>query len=224
MENFGTIYIFSIIFTIIGMIESFKKDENLEFKYSWIFNIWFIVSIILTFICIPNINRLNIIMIPVIYYTIIGIYVFTKERRKLAIIIGSIYLIFFILFIKEYISQNWNDYSTFENGLKEVIEYVDEIPDKEIYITNDIKEPYIYVLFYTEYNTKDFVNTVKYENEYVEYRQVEQFGKYHFIDIIDDLDTTNNVYVVKKEKKDNYNLGNYNIKEFDNYIIIEGKN
>ena len=147
-----------------------------------------------------------------------------KERKKIAIIVGTIYLIFFVLFIKEYISQDWNDYSTFESGLDEVIEYVNEIQNKEIYITNEIKEPYIYVLFYAKYNTKNFVDTVKYENEYVEYRQVEQFGKYHFVDITNNIDITNNVYVVNKEQKDNYNLDKYNIKEFDNYIIIEEKN
>lgn len=67
IEQFGTIYIFSTIFTIIGLIYAFKKEKTVEIKYNYIFNIWFIACIILTFICEPNINRLNIIMIPIIY-------------------------------------------------------------------------------------------------------------------------------------------------------------
>ena len=55
IEPFGIIYIFSIFFTIIGIIDSFKKKKIVEIKYNYIINLWFIVSIILSFIC-RNVN------------------------------------------------------------------------------------------------------------------------------------------------------------------------
>ena len=228
---FGIIYNFSIVFTIIGIIYSFKRNKEGEIKYKYIFNIWFIVSIILTFICEPNINRLNIIMIPIIYYTVIGIYKVInygtniKNQKIIAGFIVILYLTFFILFIKTYINQDWDNYSTFEIDLEEVIQYVDNMQDKEIYITNKIKESYIYVLFYSEYNTRDFVETVQYHNQYVEFRQVEAFGNYHF-DIIDNLKLDHeNIYVIKKQDKEKYNLEEKDCKitEFNKYIVIESR-
>lgn len=218
---FGTIYLFSTVFTVIGLIDSFRKDKLVEIKYGFIFNIWFIVAIILTFICEPNINRLNIIMIPIIYYTIIGIYLIVNNRKKVAIGIAILYVISFGLFMKKYFSEDCNKYSTFESDLEEVIQYVDKIDNKKIYITNRIKTSYIYTLFYTKYDTREFVNTVKYENEYVEFRNVKSFGKYYF-DNIENLELNDkDIYVIKKEEKDRLNLENYKITEFEKYIVFE---
>lgn len=221
IEPFGTIYIFSTFFTIIGLIYSFKKKRIVEVKYNYIFNIWFIVSIILTFICEPNINRLNIIMIPIIYYTIIGLYIIINKIKKVSIIILILYLVSFGLFINKYLNQNCDEYSTFEGDLEEVIEYVDKIENKDIYITDKIQSSYIHVLFYTQYDTRKFVETVEYEDKYVEFRNVKSFGKYHFEDI-EKIELNNeDVYVIKKEDKEKYDLSNYKIKEFKKYIILE---
>lgn len=216
---FGITYLFSTIFTIIGLVNGFKKRKILEIKYNYIFNIWFIVALILTFICDPNINRLNIIMIPIIYYTIVGIYIVTNNKKKASAIILSLYIISFGLFMQKYFFQDYNEYGTFEGGLEEVIKYVDQIENKEIYITKDIQSNYIHVLFYTQYNTQNFVKTVKYEDEHAEFKDVLSFGKYH----IEDIKEMNqgNIYVIKKENKNNYDLENYRVKEFEKYIVIE---
>lgn len=221
---FGIIYIFSGVFTILGIINAFAKNKKIEIKYNWIFNVWFIVTIILAFICEPNINRLNIMMIPIIYYTIVGIYMIVDyfERKKLKVInilILVLYIAFFVAFIVSYLKQDWNEYGTFEAGLEDVMEYVDTIENKEIHITNTIKESYIYTLFYTKYNTRDFVETVEYQNPNAEFKKVLSFGNYKFekIDEIQD----GNVYVIKKEDRDNYNLENYKVTEFEKYIVVE---
>ena len=221
IEPFGIIYIFSIIFTVIGLIDSFRKQKKVEIKYNYIFNIWFIVCIILTFICEPNINRLNIIMIPIIYYTIVGIYITVSNVKKLTIPILVIYIISFILFMNAYIHQDCNEFGNFEGGLQEVIEYVDKIDDKKIYITDKIQSNYIHVLFYTQYDTRDFVDTVVYEDPYAEFKNVKSFGKY-YIENIDNLDLEDeNVYVIKIEDKDNFDLENCKVTEFEKYIVIE---
>ena len=213
----GTIYIFSIIFTIIGIIDSFKKKRKLDIKYSFIFNIMFIASIILAIICEPNINRLNIIMIPIIYYTIVGIYLVIKDRKRVAVSIAILYVISFALFITCYLKEDCDEYGTFASDLKEVVEYVDNLEGKQIVIDQNVN--YIYVLFYSNYNTRDFVDTVEYENKYVEFRKVNSFGKYNFDKISNFNDDY--VYVIKKSDKDLYALDDYKIKEFKKYVVIE---
>lgn len=219
LKAFGTMYLFSLIFTLIGIVNGFKKKKIVEVKYSYLFNIWFIVSIILMIICEPNINRINIIMIPVIYYTIMGIYIVASKSKKIAVAILILYLVSFGLFMWQYFSEDCDQYGTFEGKLKEVIEYVDDFENKEIYVTNKIQSNYIHVLFYTEYNTRDFIETVHYEDPKAEFKNVLSFGKYHF-ENIQELEP-NNVYVIKKEDRKNYNLEGYKVTEFDKYIVVE---
>lgn len=219
---FGTIYLFSTIFTIIGLINSFKKKKFVEIKYNYVFNIWFIVSIILSFICEPNINRLNIIMIPIIYYTIVGLYIVVNKFKKISLIILILlYLIFFVLFMYKYCTQNCDDYGTFEGDLREVIEYVDKIEDKQIYVTEKIQSSYMHVLFYSQFNTREFVDTVYYEDPNVAFKNVKSFGKYH-IDNIEDLELQEgNVYVIKNEDKEKFDLESNKVKQFKKYFVIE---
>ena len=217
----GTIYLFSTVFTIIGLINCFKKKKWIGIKYNYIFNIWFIVSVILTFICEPNINRLNIIMIPIIYYTIVGIYLTVNNRKKVAIIIAILYIISFGIFIVKYFNENCDEYGTFEGKLEEVIDYVDKIENKKIHITDKIQSNYIHVLFYTEYDTTKFVETVDYEDPTVEFKKVNSFGKYYFDDIKEINADDNNVYVIKKEDKEKFDLDKYKVTEFEKYLVIE---
>ena len=221
IQPFGTIYLFSTVFTVIGIVNAFKKNKWIEVKYNYIFNIWLIVSIILTFICEPNINRLNIIMIPIIYYTIIGIYIVINNRKKVAIGVGILYLISFGLFVPKYFSENCDEYGTFEGKLEEVIHYVDKIEGKKIHITDKIQSNYIHVLFYTKYDTTKFVETVDYEDPKVEFKKVNSFGKYYFDDIKELNTKENNVYVIKKEEKEKFDLENVKITEFEKYLVIE---
>lgn len=221
-KPFGLIYYFSIFFTVIGIIYCFKENKIIEKIYNYVINIWFVVAVLLTFICEPNINRLNIIMFPVIYYTVIGIYLVFDQKLIFKVLIGALYFLSFVCFIVNYAKQDWNEYFTFEAGLEEVFNYVDEIGDKQIHITNQIKEPYIYVLFYTKYDTRKFIDTVEYKDKYVEFRQVESFGNYKFEDIQDFEQDSNNVYIIKNENLENYDIQdeNYKVDVLEKYTIV----
>ena len=229
---FGTIYLFSTVFTVIGIITTIRNGK--EIKYGYFMGIWFIVSILLTFVCEPNINRLNIIFFPIIFYTVIGIEEVAKQGKMFTIVIAIIYIISFAGFLNTYFREDANTYATFEANLEEPIKYLKTLDEKneKIYITNTIKEPYIYVLFYSEYNTNDFVNTVEYYNLGDAFRQVKKFGNYNFVEI-NELENEN-VYLVKNDQYENlkmnpqkYGIQNledeFDIKEFVGYTVLQGK-
>lgn len=224
IKGIGTIYLFSIVFTILGACEAFSRKKILDVKYTYLFNIWFVVAILLMFICEPNINRINIIMFPIIYYTILGIGLCIKKYKILLVPIVILYLIALICFIYKYSKQDYRNYFTFTSGLGEVIEYANNISkDDEIVFLNSSKtKDYIYVLYYTEYNTQDFIDTVEYKDKCVEFREVNSFGKYKFKDENEDKDITENdkIYIIKKQDVNNYNLTNCEIKNFDNYVVV----
>lgn len=221
LEISGVFYKISLILTILGIIRTFRNKKII--KYDFIFKMWFFTSILLLFVCEPNINRINIIWIPIIFYTILGIDYIVEDNKIIEKITLFIYLVFFIFFIREYFAQDYSEYFTFNTGIKDVVEYVDL--NKKAYVTNSIKEPYIYFLFYKRYNTNDFVNSVKYKdapNE--EFQTVLSFGNFYFknIDIIDD---ENCIYIIKNDELEKYNinLDIWNTKVINDYLIIERK-
>jgi len=212
MNFFGIVYIFTLPFTILGIVLSFSKKT--EFRYKEIFNIWFIVSVILLMICEPNINRCNIIMFPLIFYGIIGIHYCIQKSVYIEISLVLVYLISFVMFLNSYFNAD----PYFETDLKEVIEYVDELDVDKVYITDNITQPYIYTLFYTEYNPKDYVETVEYFYKDINFEVIKSFGKYNFY--IPKVAEENSVYVVLKDRT-NINTEDFEITEFERFLVIE---
>ena len=137
---YGICYIFSIPFMILGMFMNFRKNKDNISKN--IINIWFISSLLLMFVCEPNINRINVIMFPIIYYVVIGISVVVEKSRKvIPVILILLYIYSFISFCLYYFNKNFDEMFVFEGGLQEVIEYVDS-KEESVYITNRKKIRY----------------------------------------------------------------------------------
>ena len=147
-----------------------------------------------------------------------------NNRKKVAIGIVILYTISFGLFISKYFKQDCDTYGTFTSDLQEVMEYTKEIasePNKKVYITNKIN--YIFVLYYTQFNTNDYVKTVDYEDENVEFRQVNSFGNYYLQNIDEIKNDENNAYVIRKEDLEKYqiNQGEFKNTKFEKYVVIE---
>lgn len=217
LNGFGIIYIPSILFTVIGVWKVFSKKDT----YNTIINIWFIISVLLLFVCEPNINRCNIIMYPIIYYTIIGIYeIIEKIKIPKAIIIG-IYIVEFILFTNTYFKEDFSKYFTFQDNIKEVVEYVQDIDVDTVYMEYSIKEPYIYFLFYGKVDTNEFVKTVEYfRQDRSGFDNVKAFGKYKFYlpEQINPNEKVAYIVPIDEEIED----GKFKITEFKEFKVIEG--
>lgn len=221
---YGIIYIFSLPFTVIGLKKMFFKN-NKDNIFNSIINLWFIVSIGLLFVCSPNINRINIIMIPYIIYTIFGIYSILEYDKTLKSTFIFFYLLAFVGFTNQYIKNDFNKNYVFEAGIDEMLNYVQTLDADNIYFSANIKEPYIYILFYEKTNPYEFINTVKYlQNSKNSFNIVKEFGKYKF-GIPNSLDnTSNNVYVLKKQEEIDLEQNIWNKYYTDEFVIIYKNN
>lgn len=228
----GTTYIFSLPLTLLGIWKSFRKkvkneEDETSRVLSNLFNIWFIVSVILLFICDPNINRINIIFIPIIYYTVIGLYEITKlnnKRIKITVIsmLTTAYLLAFVAFGYLYINTDFSNFAVFEDNLKEVIEYVDGKEADNIYIDGTFKEPYMYMLFYTKEDPKVFHETVKfYRGDKMDFGNVKSYSNIYFY--LPESMKENNIYVIEKRRNIGIDESKFKVKEFERFIVLEKK-
>lgn len=221
ISPYGITYIISLPFTILGIYLNFKEKESSK----WIWNIWFIAAFLLLFVVEPNINRINIILIPIIYYTILGI---TKTFNKIQlskIVLPLFYVSLFISFQITYYTTDWNNYRTFQGKVENVIKYVDTLDVDKIYFEYAFKEPYIYICFYNEINPKELVDTVKYKNNQTTFDRVESFGKYYFY-IPENINLEENAaYVIKKENAKNIkvNPNLWNQEFMDDFVVLTKK-
>ncbi len=216
ISPYGIIYIISIPFTLIGIFVNFKEKENGK----WIWNLWFISAFLLLFIIEPNINRINIIHIPLIYFTIIGIVKAIEKIKLLQSFLLIAYISLFVSFQITYYTNDWSEYYTFVNGVENVIEYIDTLDVDKIYFEYAFKEPYIYVCFYNQISPYELKDTIKYKDEEGIFDNVESFGKYYFY-IPDEIDLEENAaYVLKKESVSEINLDLFDVIYIDDFVVL----
>ena len=214
MPFFGVYYIFSIPFTILGMFYCFKRDKKTENK---IINFWFISALLLLFVINPpSIIRINIIWIPLILYTIIGLYFAFSEKQKILGCIVIIYLVAFTIFEFKYFKAEYSN-NSFVKNVKNVIQYLDNKEGK-IYIDYCFKEPYIYFMFYNKIEPK-VERVIKREKGVFD--NVKSLGKYNFY-IPKNIDN-DDIYVANKENDVELTLNKEMYKEIyiDNFIVYE---
>lgn len=124
---YGVTYACSLPFAIIGLVNSFRKKSETK-NINGIFNIWFIASFLLLFVCEPNVNRNNIFIFPMIYYTILGLYYFSMKLKEEFIAIVMMYIILFASFLVIYPKNNFE----FEDSLKQPLEYVETLNKQHV--------------------------------------------------------------------------------------------
>lgn len=200
LPQYGLFYLISIPFFIIGVREAIKNyNKN---KYSQIMNLWMISAIIVCAFCVVNVNRVNIIMIPCIYYIILGLYYVADKYKIMQAGLIIIYIASFTLFINSYFKQDFNEYFTFNSGLEEIVDYCEYSKCENIYFKYSFKEPFIYVMFYSEYNVNDYIKTVEYFSEDGIFDNVKSFGRYNFY--LPEEIKENSIVVVPKSEEPNY--------------------
>lgn len=222
----GLTYWYSMPLFLIGVYEAIIKSKKYHIA-NQIMNIWFLSAILLLFMVTPGIIRINIIMIPIIYYIILGMSIILelyKDKGWKLVVIAIIIIASFIGFVYNYFSTRYTG-AEFVDGVQDVIKYVDSIQNKNIYIEYNIKEPYMYVLFYTRKNPKDFYSTVEYfeDVKIKEFDNVKHFDKYYFYipEIVEKKE--GNVYVLSYKTYKNLKLDEeeYKVTYFEKYVVLE---
>jgi len=220
---FGIYYVFSLPFTIVGFFNTTKQKLNKLNSVDALFMLWLIPASLMLPIILPNINRINIVIIPLIYFTSLGLHQLIEKFIIIRKYYLSVYLISFISFTIAYFSIYQKSLRVpFSYSLKEAIIYADNLKSEKIFITNKTQSPYIFTLFYLQRNPNDYLRTVKFKNEGDEFENVHSFEKFHFYIPNGYLDEKN-AYIIKNEELETLNQSRLIIKQFDLYSVITVK-
>lgn len=192
LENIGfeTIYLFLIPIILYGLLLSTKHlildIQKKELSSSSLFFIQFTtIFICLLFFADLQLHKINAILIPYLYFSVVGLANIAKKSNIILVFIIAILFIHFGLFIYEYFNlYNPENNITFNHDLIPLIQYVnskEEYSQKKIHIESDGVQQYIYTLLAEKTSPYDFFKSAKfYEFGYNTF-EVTSYGKYTFL-------------------------------------------
>jgi len=166
-----------------------------------------------------NINRMNIIFLPLIYLIGKAIAYLHDRIKTPAILILGVFFTGFILFIDSYFHQ-WPQQvaPAYNPSLDQAINFATENTDGTIYLSDSIHKSYMYVLFYRQIDPNKFLDTVVYSNADTSQRDVASFGRYKFMGI-QEMPKGGSAYIISNLEKEIFTYQNYRSMEFDKFSV-----
>lgn len=217
---FGTIYIFSAPFVLVGIITALRRKEKSAVTYAFL--CWLAVSVAMMFVMSSNINRMNLIFIPLIYFTALGIYALTKKRIVKATI-GILYTVSFAAFVFSYAGAYQQDIArSFSYGFGDAVDFSETLDKNVCRVTPDSGSTYMLLLFYTETPPNEYLKTRVVENPDSAFENIVSFGKYQITDSLpSDLDESTCAIIPAKDAEA-FQAAQSGIKStvFGNYAVV----
>lgn len=176
-RGMGVLYLYDFLFILVGFFVLIRKISR---KVGLFILIWLIVFPISAALSIPvphSLRTINLLPLPQVLTAIGMLYLVTLIPQRFAKlyfgVLSILILSFFIKYINLYqISNTQLSVSDWGDGYKQLINYTNSLDAKydKIIISGYYWQPYMYTLFYTEYDPKSYQNV----------GTSERFGKYIF--------------------------------------------
>lgn len=182
MPPFGLTYRVTLPLTLWGLVLCLKniRKRNAQGP-EFLMDLWFAASVVLMFVVKPNINRINIIMIPWMYYTIAGTVDLAGRiphgPKAAAVLFSAAFLLFAKTYFTDYQSMMEHKFSY---GLGDAITQAAQAEADRVYVTDKTDMPYIYTLFYSQTDPNVYRSTVRYRTSHVDFEEVASFDRYVF--------------------------------------------
>jgi len=219
-EPYGYFYKITFPFALFGIILLFKKQTLKPSVKNSTFLCWVISCLVFGVLQPVNINRINIIFIPLLICIATAfIWLGDKIKPILPIAICS-FFIAFIAFTIDYHGEVYKEMADnkFHLGLLSAIQYASAISHGPICVTDKVDMPYIYVLFVEKPNPNSYLNSMVYIDSPSPFRQVRSLLRYTF-GKQNCINGTQTVYVLASDEIPPH-LGNrYNYQFFENFVV-----
>lgn len=225
-EKFGIFYPISIPFFFVGLLWSIEgawkglraRIATLDFFVL----VWLAAGFAIGILINVNINRVNLLFIPMLVMIARGLYVvFNYLNPKALVIPFAVYACMFVSFENHYFTDYRNSIAwNFCRGIEDAMTFVEtELKDAPVVnVERGVSWPR--VLFFAKPELSDFLQTVGYTNYPAAFLDASRFGRYHFYFDKNRMDGTS-VYLLNNDSGSRYALENagYEIREFEHYLV-----
>ena len=181
VPGFGVMYLFSLPLALFGFVLLCRECVRRQFTPAYLILAWCLAAAVLCVFIMPNVNRLNTGMLPLVYCTALGLSWIRERVRGVFYPLLALYGLSFLAFTWTYFTKYPEQAApSFSSSIIEAIREASKDPHASVCVTNRVKGAYIYVLLANEEDPNEFLRTVRYANPGDEFQRVTSFGRYLF--------------------------------------------
>jgi 4-amino-4-deoxy-L-arabinose transferase-like glycosyltransferase len=233
IPGYGYLYRFALPLALLGLIVTLVRRRFWTSEVQFFFLAWLAAGVVLAAAEEININRVNLVFVPIIFFAAVGIRAiavdivpFAVGSRPVAVsrvmlaAIAAYYLISFAYFTRAYFGASYRAQigDAFFAHFGAAINTAARGTSGPLCITNRVNEPYIFVLFYRKIDPHVFMQTVQYENPGAEFQNVATFDRYTF-----GLDRCNTAitqgYVADQDEASKIDRNRFSTRQIGRYVV-----
>ena len=229
IDGFNIIYVFTFPLFLLGGFLSFKRAIKLKSdRFDFAMCAWFVAAFIFSLIVRQNINRINVLFIPVIYFVAVGIRFLADRQRELCAVVLCLVMAASGLFVNAYFGDAYRQQigAQFMHGFGEAAQYADSLDRNTVYCADlytdgRVNGGYLVLMYYCGVEPSRFYSTVQYYNDTAEFRFAKSFDRYNFVlpqDMTAD-EYKDDVFILPADYASRFDI-RYDIKQFDNFIVV----
>ncbi len=212
LPKFGFLYLYALPLVLCGLWAMVQERKNgRRFRLNSVFLIWVGAAVLLAMMMPANINRINILFIPLVYLAARALVFICERSEILAGALVVLVLAWFGLFTNAYFRVYPEHMgAAFNESFGEAIQDASAQTTGTIYISREVHLPYAYVLFYEQPSPPEFLDSVAYLDSQAEFRDAISFGRYRFVDAAD-MPSGDGAYVVSNRELGLFQLDYYSV-------------
>lgn len=215
IDPYGYFYSYSFPLAVIGLV-GLVPASNDKFRVErLLFVLWVVACVPVFALQEVNINRMNIVFIPLIMSMSFPVVALVKKARTIFwLLMGCLCLVFGVWFhAMNSLRFLPESRAAFSDGLLPALEFARKTPEVPICVTDFPNMPYIQALFVEKMRPREFLDRVHYDDPDAPFRKVRSFGRYYF-GLPDCPNNTDSVFVLASGESPPPHLNGYTVSEF----------
>lgn len=182
LNQYGYFYLYTFPIILFGQIMLIPRRKARSKAEKILLLAWIASAFCIGLLEQANINRINLIFIPLILSAAVVVHWLWRNYRLVGILFIAGFLVGFTLFTIDYHSDATYQQMDveFNEELLPALQFARENTSGSICVTDHVNMPYIYVLFNEKMNPLQYLDSVEYGEEASGFRKVNSLANYTF--------------------------------------------
>lgn len=217
IAEFGVVFPVGLGFALVGLMKVIRDAVRSDGFYpSFVMLVWLGAAVTLGMIQDSNINRINLLWIPLVYLVAVGLdHVATDKWRTVALV--AVHLGLLACFCGTYFGSGRLASEGFFPQFGRAVGVATAAVKGDVCVTNRVNMPYALVLFFDRTNPHVFAKTVVYEGE-GEFQGVRSFGRFTFG--LDRCPPSTEAYILESGEEESIEKSGTRLFKSDRYTVV----